>query len=149
MEIVVLAICSQKLFSNWRCVFISMFEKREREREKEREREREREREGERERMGGCILHNVPLKQYCINTKTSQLSSKGCKLGLSVIAFEQGVIFIVPHLLWHGASVFAVSSERPPHFAYTTRTKGYWQPFLTQDPNGKKKFSNFIISLLI
>ena len=79
---------------------------------------------------------------------TSKLSSKGCKLGLSVIAFEQGVIFIVPHLLWHGASVFAVSSERPPHFAYTTRTKGYWQPFLTQDPNGKKKFFNNLIAFL-
>jgi hypothetical protein len=26
-------------------------------------------------------------------------------------AFEQGGIFIVPHLLWHGTSVFPVSSE--------------------------------------
>jgi hypothetical protein len=30
-------------------------------------------------------------------------------------AFEQGGIFIVPHLLWHGASFFPVSSEGPPH----------------------------------
>jgi hypothetical protein len=30
-------------------------------------------------------------------------------------AFEQGGIFIVPHLLWHGASVFLVSFEEPPH----------------------------------
>ena len=30
-------------------------------------------------------------------------------------AFKQGGIFIVPHLLWHGASVFPVSSEGPPH----------------------------------
>jgi hypothetical protein len=30
-------------------------------------------------------------------------------------AFEQGGIFIVPHLLWHGTSVFSVSSEGPPH----------------------------------
>jgi hypothetical protein len=29
--------------------------------------------------------------------------------------FEQGEIFIVPHLLWYGASVFQVSSEGPPH----------------------------------
>jgi hypothetical protein len=29
-------------------------------------------------------------------------------------AFEQGGIFIVPHLLWHGTSVFPVSSEGPP-----------------------------------
>jgi hypothetical protein len=30
-------------------------------------------------------------------------------------AFEQGGIFIVPHLLWHGTSVFLVSSEGPSH----------------------------------
>jgi hypothetical protein len=30
-------------------------------------------------------------------------------------AYEQGGIFIVPHLLWHGASVFPVSSEGPLH----------------------------------
>jgi hypothetical protein len=29
--------------------------------------------------------------------------------------FKQGGIFIVPHLLWHGASVFPVSSEGPSH----------------------------------
>jgi hypothetical protein len=31
------------------------------------------------------------------------------------MAFEQGGIFIVPHLLWHRASVFPFSSEGPPH----------------------------------
>ena len=31
------------------------------------------------------------------------------------MAFEQGGIFIVPHQLRHGASVFPVSSEGPPH----------------------------------
>jgi hypothetical protein len=37
-------------------------------------------------------------------------------LGLCSVlrAFDQGVIFIVPHLLWHGALVFLVSSEGPP-----------------------------------
>jgi hypothetical protein len=30
-------------------------------------------------------------------------------------AFEKGGIFIVPHLLWHGASVFPVSSEGLSH----------------------------------
>jgi hypothetical protein len=30
-------------------------------------------------------------------------------------AFEQGGIFLVPHLLRHEASVFLVSSEGPPH----------------------------------
>ena len=31
------------------------------------------------------------------------------------MAFKQGGIFIVQHLLWHGASVYTVSSEEPPH----------------------------------
>jgi hypothetical protein len=30
-------------------------------------------------------------------------------------AFEQERIFIVPHLLWHGASIFPVLSEGSPH----------------------------------
>jgi hypothetical protein len=46
-------------------------------------------------------------------------------LGLCSVlrAFEQGGIFIVPHLLWHGTSVFPVSSEGPPHLvaSYDTR----------------------------
>jgi hypothetical protein len=29
--------------------------------------------------------------------------------------FGRGGIFIVPHMLWHGASVFPVSSEGLPH----------------------------------
>jgi hypothetical protein len=38
-------------------------------------------------------------------------------LGLSsaLTALEQGGIFFVPYLLWHGASVVPVSSEGPPH----------------------------------
>jgi hypothetical protein len=32
-------------------------------------------------------------------------------------AFEQRGIFIVPHQLWHGTSVFSVSSEWPPPFS--------------------------------
>jgi hypothetical protein len=37
--------------------------------------------------------------------------------------FAQGGIFIVPHLLWHGTSVFPVSSEAPHHLvaSYDTR----------------------------
>jgi hypothetical protein len=38
--------------------------------------------------------------------------------------FEQGGIFIVPHLLWHGTSVFPVSSEGPPHLAASYDTRG-------------------------
>jgi hypothetical protein len=39
-------------------------------------------------------------------------------------AFEQGGIFIVQHLLWHGASVFSVSSEGPPHLVASYDTHG-------------------------
>jgi hypothetical protein len=39
-------------------------------------------------------------------------------------AFEQGGIFIVPHLLWHGASVFLVSSEGPPNSVVCYDTRG-------------------------
>jgi hypothetical protein len=39
-------------------------------------------------------------------------------------AFEQGGIFIVPHLLRHGASVFPVSSEGPPHSVASYDTQG-------------------------
>ena len=38
--------------------------------------------------------------------------------------FEQGGIFLVPHLLWHGASVFPVSSEGPPHLVAFYDTRG-------------------------
>jgi hypothetical protein len=48
-------------------------------------------------------------------------------------AFEQGGIFIVPHLLWHGASVFPVSSEGPP---LTTRM-GMRRTYSNPDPHGK------------
>jgi hypothetical protein len=48
------------------------------------------------------------------------------KLGLcsAFRTFEQGWIFIVPHLLWHGASVFSVSSQGPPHLVAFYDTQG-------------------------
>jgi hypothetical protein len=47
-------------------------------------------------------------------------------LGLCLVlrAFEQGGIFIVPHLLWHGTSVYPVSSEGPPHSVASYYTQG-------------------------
>ena len=39
-------------------------------------------------------------------------------------AFKQGGIFIVPHLLWHGTSIFPVSSEGPPHLVAFYDTRG-------------------------
>jgi hypothetical protein len=39
-------------------------------------------------------------------------------------AFEQGGVFIMPHLLRHGTSVFLVSSEGPPHLIASYDTLG-------------------------
>jgi hypothetical protein len=39
-------------------------------------------------------------------------------------AFELEGIFIVPHLLWHGASVFPVSPEGLPHLFASYDTRG-------------------------
>jgi hypothetical protein len=51
-------------------------------------------------------------------------------------AFEQGGIFIVPHLLWHGTSVFPVSSEGPPHSVASYDTRGKWRIYSNLDPHG-------------
>jgi hypothetical protein len=45
-------------------------------------------------------------------------------LYLALRAFEQEGIFIVPHLLWHGTSVFPVSAEGPPHLVASYDTRG-------------------------
>jgi hypothetical protein len=51
-------------------------------------------------------------------------------------AFEQGEMFIVPHLLWHGASVCSVSSEGPPHSVSSYDTQGMWRIYSNPDPHG-------------
>jgi hypothetical protein len=56
---------------------------------------------------------NVNYGSATVVSIVLQLPVKG--LWSSLRAFEQGEIFIVPYLLWHGASVFPVSSEEPPH----------------------------------
>jgi hypothetical protein len=63
------------------------------------------------------FLFYVPLKIFHLNADVT-ISVEGLQnLGLcsALRAFEQAEIFIVSHLLWHGASVFLVSSEVPPH----------------------------------
>jgi hypothetical protein len=55
------------------------------------------------------------------------ITSEGLQnLGLcsALRAVEQGGIFIVPHLLRDGTSVFPVSSEGPPHFVASYDTRG-------------------------
>jgi hypothetical protein len=46
-----------------------------------------------------------------------------CSLCSALRAFEQEGIFIVPHLLWHGPSVFPVSSEGPSHSIASSDTR--------------------------
>jgi hypothetical protein len=61
-----------------------------------------------------CLLFYVPLKNFSLDLD----------LCSALRAFEQGGIFIVPHLLWHGASVFLVSSKGPPHSVASYDTRG-------------------------
>jgi hypothetical protein len=49
--------------------------------------------------------------------------------------FQHGGIFIMPHLPWHGASVFPVSSEGPPHSVTSYDTEGMWI-YSDSDPHG-------------
>jgi hypothetical protein len=68
-----------------------------------------------------------PALEFFIYMETSPLPVTGLQnLGLcsALTAFEQGWIFIVPHLLWHRTSVFSVSSEGPPHSVASYNTRG-------------------------
>ena len=68
-----------------------------------------------------------PAQEYFTYIETSPLAGEGLQnLGLcsALRAFEQGGIFFVPHLLWHGTSVFPVSSEGPPHSVASYDTQG-------------------------
>ena len=57
-------------------------------------------------------------------------------LGSAPSAFKQGGIFIVPHLLWHEASVFVVSSRRLPHVVALYENKGVLKTYYSNtDPN--------------
>jgi hypothetical protein len=63
----------------------------------------------------------VPLKNI------SLIAGEGLQnlgLCLAIRAFGQGGIFIMPLLLWHGTSVYPVSSERPPHLVAFYDTRG-------------------------
>jgi hypothetical protein len=55
----------------------------------------------------------VPFRNFHLYRDVTIAGEGLQNLGLcsAVRAFEQGVIFIVPHLLWHGTSFFLVPSE--------------------------------------
>jgi hypothetical protein len=64
----------------------------------------------------------VPLKYISLIWTRHLLQNLG--LCSALRAFEQGGILIVPHLLWHGTSVFPASSEGPPYLVASYDTRG-------------------------
>jgi hypothetical protein len=73
------------------------------------------------------LIDYVPLKNFSLKYGDVTIAGEALQsLGLcsALRAFEQRGIFIVPHLLWHGTSVFPVSSEWPPQSAASYDTRG-------------------------
>jgi hypothetical protein len=58
-----------------------------------------------------------PARGSFSQMETSKFSLKGCKMPFisAFMVFEQGGIFIVPHLLWHAASVLRSHPKDRPH----------------------------------
>jgi hypothetical protein len=73
-----------------------------------------------------CLQFYVPLKIFHLYGDVTIAGDGLQNLGLCLAlrAFEQGGIFIVPHLLWHGTSDFPASSEGPPHSVASYDTRG-------------------------
>ena len=99
------------------------------------------------------VLH--PSQEYFTYMETSPAVEGLQNLGLCLAlrTFEQRGIFIVPHLLWHGVSVFPVSSEglafyetlgdvedlfysgssQVPYQSPFTTHKGVWRTYSNRD----------------
>jgi hypothetical protein len=82
---------------------------------------------------GGCILTRIldwliihGFKNFSLIWRRHHCRWRAKNLGLcsALKAFEQGGIFVVPHLLCNGTSVFPVSSEGPPHSVAFYDTQG-------------------------
>jgi hypothetical protein len=112
----------------------------------------------------------VPFKNFSLIWKRHHCRCMAANLGRwsAPMAFEQGGIFIVPHqvLLWHGASVFPVSSEGLLHsvaflrhirgcgesiLAWSSRVpiqlpftshKGVWRTYFSHDTQGTNESYN-------
>jgi hypothetical protein len=81
-------------------------------------------------------------------TKTSEgLQNVGLCSALRV--FEKWGIFIVPHLLWHGTSVFQFSSEGPPHLVFLLRhARGWLGPIFIRILRGQLSKKGIIFFLI-
>jgi hypothetical protein len=89
------------------------------------------------DRLIDYLLFYVPLKNFWISLiwrcHHCRWRAKNLDLCSALRAFEQGGIFIVPHLLWHETSVFPVSSEGPPpNQSPLTTCMGCGGPILTR-----------------
>ena len=70
------------------------------------------------------VFHFVLQLQLCVTIFGEVLQNLSpCSRHLIPVC-EQGEIFIVPHLLSHGTSVFAVSSEGPPNLVTSYDKQG-------------------------
>jgi hypothetical protein len=65
--------------------------------------------------------HSIPCIWRCHHCRWRTVNLGLC---YALRAFKQGGIFILPHLLWHGVSVFPVSFEEPPHSVASYNTRG-------------------------
>jgi hypothetical protein len=76
--------------------------------------------------MIDCLWFYVPLKKFHLYGDVTIAGEGLQNLGLcsALRAFVQGGIFIVPHLMWHGASVIPVSSKGQPHLVPSYDTRG-------------------------
>jgi hypothetical protein len=86
-----------------------------------------------------CSMFYVLLKNFSLIWRRHHGWWWAAHLGLcsALRAFEQGGIFIVPHFLWHGTSVFPVSSERLPQFKSPLMTRmGMRRTYSNLDPHG-------------
>ena len=89
---------------------------------------------------GGLFVFRVPLENLALIWRRHSYGDVTLVIELLQIwvlwptptAFEQGGIFIVPHLLWHGASVFA---DRPKIIRKAT-SKGFWGHNIPRIPRG-------------
>jgi hypothetical protein len=90
----------------------------------------------------------VPLKNFSLIWSRHHCRWRAANFGLcsALRAFEQGGIFIVSHLLWHGAAVFRVSSEgpRPIQLPLTTHG-GMWRIYSNPDPHGSCEMVKYFL----
>jgi hypothetical protein len=90
----------------------------------------------------------VLLKNFSLIWRRHHCRWRAANFGLcsALRAFEQGGIFIMPHLLWHGTSVFLVSSEGPPHLAASHDTRGDVEDlFLPESSRGLRCKENIYV----